>query len=63
MLEIKISSDKYWRVPLACIKAHALTSFEPPQEYSQDQTSLTNQGWLWTSWSTWELHDYYSVSD
>ena len=60
-LQNKVSSDRYWRVQLECMKIQAHTSWEPAQEY-QDQMSLTNEGWLWTSEQTRVLHKGYAVS-
>ena len=45
-LEIKILSDTYCSVRIVCMKVQAHPSPGSPPEYSQDQTPLTNQGWL-----------------
>ena len=39
--------DIYWKVKLVCMKVQAHSSYEPPLEYNQDQTPLTNQDSLW----------------
>ena len=62
-LENKTPSDTYWRVLLVCKKVQAHSSLEPPLEYNQDQTSLTNQDLLWPFQPWWELQKYYAVSD
>ena len=46
-MEIKTSSDTYWRVRVVFKKVQAHSSLEPPLEYNQDQMSLANQGSLW----------------
>ena len=48
-LENNIPSDTYGRVQLECMKVQAYSSSKTPLDYIQDQTLLTNQGWLWTS--------------
>ena len=45
-LENQIPSDTYRRVQLLCKKVQTHSSLEPPQEYNQDRTRLTNQGLL-----------------
>ena len=35
------------RVQLVCMKVQEHSSLEPPLKYNQDQTPLTNQGFLW----------------
>ena len=64
-LENKISSDTYWRVQLIYMEVQTHSSLEPPLEYDQDQTQtpLTNQGWLWSFQSTWELEKNYTFSN
>ena len=47
-LENKTPLDAYWRVQLVCMKVKNHSSLEPPLEYSQNQTPLTNQGPLKT---------------
>ena len=42
-VENKTPPDTYWRIQLVCKKVQAHSSLEPPLEYSQDQTPLTNQ--------------------
>ena len=43
----KQDSFRYWRVQQVCKKVQSHSSIEPPLEYTQDQTHLTNQGSLW----------------
>ena len=43
--------------------AQARSSLEEPLKYNQDQTLLANQGQLRPSSSTWELQEYFTVSD
>ena len=43
----KQDSFRNWRVQEVCKKVQAHSSIEPPLEYTQDQTPLTNQGSLW----------------
>ena len=38
----------YGRVQLVFMGVQPHTSSEPPQEYNQDKTPLTNPGWLWS---------------
>ena len=45
-LKNKTPSDTYRRFKLINKKVQAHSSLEPPLEYSQDQTSLANQGSL-----------------
>ena len=45
-LENKIPSDTYWRAQLKCVKVQAHISSEPPLEYNQGHTPLTNRGLL-----------------
>ena len=42
-VENKTPPNTYWRIQLVCKKVQAHSSLEPPLEYSQDQTPLTNQ--------------------
>ena len=46
-----------------CKKVLAHSSLEPPLEYNQHQTTLTNQGLLRLFEPSWELQKYYAVSD
>ena len=45
-LENKTTSDTHWKFQLVCKKVQAHSFLEPPLEYSEDQTPLTNQGLL-----------------
>ena len=45
-LKKKTPSDTYCRVQLVCKKVQAHSSLEPPLEYNQELTPLTNQGSL-----------------
>ena len=62
-LENMTPSDTYWRVQLVRNKVQAHSSLEPPLEYDQDQTPLTNQGSLWPFKPFWELQKYNAFSD
>ena len=62
-LESKIPSNKYWRVHLEHMKAQVYSSIEPPLEYSKAQIPLIDQSLLWPISPTWELQNYYAVSD
>ena len=56
-----------WKIRLlqtkVCEKVLAHSSLEPPLEYNQHQTTLTNQGLLRLFEPSWELQKYYAVSD
>ena len=45
------------------MKVQVHISLEPPLKYNKDQTPLTNQGVSDHFKPTWELHEYYTVSD
>ena len=44
------------------MKGQVQRSSEKPLVYNQDQTPLTNQGWLCPFQQTWELQKYDAVS-
>ena len=63
-LENKTPSDTYQRVRLVPKKVQAHSSLEPPLlEYNQEQTSLTNEGSLWSFKPSCKLQKYYVLSD